>query len=196
MMDQELIARVKAITNSGQLYYDYNEDIDAAREYSFKICRQYNNLVREHNEYRQELLQSLFARLGKNVRIEANFLTEFGFNLEIGDNVTILHDVSFIDCTSVTIGDNVTIGPHCGLYTANHAEEPKLRANHYCYEQPIKIEKNVVVGGGSLIAPGVTIGQGSIIQAGSIVVKDLPANSFCVGDPCHAIRKLGISNEA
>ena len=189
-MEQDLIKRVQAITNGGELYYDYNEEIDLARDYSFKICRQYNDLVQHQNEYHYELLAGLFAHLGKNVKIEANFLTEFGFNLSVGDNVTILQDVSLIDCTFVTIGNNVVIGPHCGIYTANHAEDPKLRANHYCYERPIVIEDDVVIGGGSVIAPGVKIGAGSIVQAGSVVVKDLPTNSFCLGDPCQAIRKL------
>ena len=190
-MDNELIERVKTITNSGELYDDYNEDIELARITSFKICRSYNNEVLHRNNYDLRKFKKLFAHLGENVRIEANFLTEFGFNLSIGNNVTILQDVSFIDCASVMIEDNVIIGPHCGIYTSNHAQEPALRKKHYCYEQPIKLEKNICLGGGVLLCPGITIGQNTMILPGSVVVNDLPPNVVAAGNPCQKIRVLG-----
>ncbi|MCP0886012.1 sugar O-acetyltransferase [Ligilactobacillus sp. WILCCON 0076] len=189
-MDDELIERIKAITNNGELYYDYNDDIDLARKTSFEICRDYNNGILHRNKYDLKKLKKLFAYLGENVRIEANFLTEFGFNLSIGNNVTILQDVSFIDCARLIIEDNVIIGPHCGIYTSNHAQEPELRKQHYCYEQPIKIRENVCLGGGVLLCPGVTIGKNTMVLPGSVVVNDLPANVVAAGNPCQKIRAL------
>lgn len=190
-MEKATIKRVQAITNGGQLYDDFNPEIDQARRESFEKCRRYNNLIIQKNEYHPEILADYFGYFGQEIRIEPNFLTEFGFNLHLGDRVTIMHDVKIIDCAPVIIGPDVTIGPNCGLYTASHAENPILRAAHYCYEKPITIGSNVSLGASVTVCPGAKIGANTIIGAGAIVVGEIPANVVAAGNPCRVIRKIG-----
>ena len=189
-MEQAAIRRVQAITNSGELYDDFNPEIDQARQESFAICRRYNELINHENKYCPELLAAYFKAFGKDVRIEADFLTEFGFNLALGDRVHIMHDVKIIDCAPVTIGSDTTIGPNCGIYTASHAENPSLRAQHYCYEKPIEIGENVALGANVVVCPGAKIGANTIIGAGSVVVGEIPENVIAAGNPCRILRKI------
>ncbi|MNC66640.1 putative acetyltransferase [compost metagenome] len=99
-----------------------------------------------------------------------------------------------LDCNEVKIGNNVFIGPRAGLYAANHAEDPFERAEKGVYSAPIIIQDNVWLGGDVKITQGVTIGENSIIGAGSVVTKDIPANTIAAGVPCKVIRPIQCSD--
>ncbi|MGX5376907.1 sugar O-acetyltransferase [Ligilactobacillus sp. LYQ135] len=180
----EEIEHVKAITNSGKLYYDYDPLIEKARNYAFYICREYNR------SQDLNLLKELFGKMDENAQIEYNFITEFGFNLYSGKNLIIGNDVKMIDCNVITIGDNVNIGSNVGMYTSNHALDPEKRANHWCSEQPITIGDNVSIGNDVTILPGITIGDNTIIESGSVVTKDISANKIASGVPCREVENL------
>jgi maltose O-acetyltransferase len=93
-----------------------------------------------------------------------------------------------LDVARVTIGDDVQIGPNVQLQTATHPINPGLRLDKWEAAEPIVIMDNVWLGGGVIVCPGVTIGQNTVVGAGAIVVRDLPANVVAVGNPARVIR--------
>lgn len=181
---------VKAITNNGLQYDDMDKNVEIARNHAIKQCRRYNFLINSENNYDYSILKELFHSFGENVYIESNFYCEFGFNISIGNNVYLNHDMVILDCNEVTIGNDVYVGPKVGLYGANHAEDPIERAEHVVYAKPIHIGDKVWLGAGVHVLQGVTIGQNSIIGAGSVVTKDIPANVIAAGNPCKVIRSV------
>jgi maltose O-acetyltransferase len=108
----------------------------------------------------------------------------------MGSNIYINHDMIILDCNEVRIGNDVYIGPRVGLYAANHAEDPIERINGGVYSKPITIGNKVWLCGDVKVAPGVTIGENTIIGTGSVVVKDIPANVVAAGNPCKVIRPI------
>lgn len=188
------IDNIKRITNSGSMYDDAADDVAAGRAYALAMCREYNHKVNTNAGYDMSILEELFSQVGENVYIESNFRCEFGFNISIGNNVYINHDLIILDCNEVKIGDDVYIGPRAGLYAANHAEDPFERADKGVYSAPITLEDRVWLGGDVKITQGVTIGENSIIGAGSVVTKDIPPNVIAAGNPCRVIRPIQFSD--
>ena len=91
--------------------------------------------------------------------------------------------LKIIDCNEVSIGNNVTIGENVGIYTSNHAKDPKLRCDHWCSELPIRIGNNVVIESNSVVLPGTIIEDNVWIRPGSVVLGRIEADSICAGDP-------------
>lgn len=116
------------------------------------------------------------------------FYTDFGRNIHIGKNVFINQHCTFMDRGGITLEDNVLIAPKVNLITINHTENPRFRRNTESY--PIHICKNVWIGTGATITPGVTIGENSIIAAGAVVTKDIPANVIAGGVSAQIIREI------
>ena len=119
----------------------------------------------------------------------------------MGNNVSVNMNCTFVDCNKITIGNHVLIASNVQLYTSTHPVELSERlapdwkvetGQYFCrtYALPIKIGDKCWLGGGVIVLPGVTIGDGSVIGAGSVVTKDIPANSLAVGNPCHVIRRI------
>lgn len=182
MLEFEITA-IKNKTNQGLLYYDFDENIDKAREHAFKTCRQYNQGLLNKEDVNAKQVKNLFGNIGSNVTIAGSFLCEFGFNLNVGNNVFFGDDFKIIDCNLVTIGNDVYIGKHVGMYTSNHAEEPNARANHWVKDLPITIGNNVYIGDNVVIGPNTVIGDNAVIKSGSVVVKNVSPNQIVEGDP-------------
>lgn len=119
-----------------------------------------------------------------------DFRCEFGKNITIGDNVYINFGCIILDCAEVTIGSNTLLGPNIGLYAANHSTDATERINGGCYGKPIHIGNSVWLGGDVKVLTGVTIGDNSIIGAGSVATKNIPSNVIAVGNPCKVIREI------
>lgn len=151
-------------------------------------------LARLNLEYHtREEITAIFSELtGQDVdssfEMLAPFYTDFGKNIRVGKNVFINQNCTFMDRGGITLEDNVLIAPKVNLITINHTEDPRLRRNTESY--PIHICKNVWIGTGATITPGVTIGENSIIAAGAVVTKDIPANVIAGGIPAKTIRKI------
>lgn len=115
---------------------------------------------------------------------------EFGDNIQIGSDVTINYNCFLMDNAPITIGDHVLIGSYVGIYTIDHAIYPDDRADGWCSNAPVHIGNKVWIRSNATILPGVTIGEGSIIGAGSVVTKDIPENATAAGNPCRVIRTI------
>ncbi len=174
----------------GKMYNDFDEDMFNRRVAAKKIFRAYNKTDDTQTEERAELMKKLFKSVGKNVWIEPDFHCEFGKNITIEDNVYINFGCIILDCAEVRIGANTLIGPNAGIYPVNHAIDANERINGGCISSPISIGKNCWFGGDVKVLTGVTIGDNTIIGAGSIVTKDIPSNVIAAGNPCKVIRPI------
>ncbi len=177
--------------DNGELYLaELDEELVKEREKAKELCRMYNQKKYNEDKEKEEILKVLFKSKGKNTKIEPNFYCDYGYNIILGDNFYANHNLVILDCAEVKIGNNVYFGPNCGIYTAGHPLDFKQRNEGLEYAKPIKIGNNVWIGGNVVILPGVTIGDNSVIGAGSIVTKDIQENTVAVGNPCKEIKKL------
>lgn len=179
----------------GLMYNDFDKDLFDRRVRAKSVFKEYNKTDDSEVEKRQELLRELFANIGENVWIEPDFKCEFGKNISIGNNVYINFGCIILDCADVTIGDDTLIGPNIGIYAVNHALDAEERINGGCSGKPVHIGNRVWLGGDVKIMAGVTIGDESIIGAGSIVTKDVPRGVIAAGNPCKVIRQITDSDK-
>lgn len=139
---------------------------------------------------RKTLLKRLLGKSGDNLHINSPFFCDYGFNIEVGNNFFANYQCTILDSGKVSIGDNVMFAPNVSLYTVGHPLHYQQRNQGYEQAKEIIIEDNVWIGGSCVILGGVTIGENSVIGAGSVVTKSIPANSLAFGNPCRVIREI------
>ena len=136
------------------------------------------------------LLAQVIGSVGEGVDIRPPLRVDYGHNITIGDGSWVNFGLTALDVAPIVIGQDVLIGPNCSLYTAIHPTEPGPRRAKWESAAPITLEDNVWLGGSVVVCPGVTIGENSIIGAGAVVTRSVPANSIAVGNPARVIRAL------
>lgn len=179
----------RQLQQNGYLY-PLDEELLQAHNNSKRITRLLNSTLETQRDERKQLVQELFAEAGENSYIEPPFFCDYGRNTRVGKNFYCNYDCVFLDCGKITIGDNVMLGPKVALYAVNHPIDPVVRSTNYDYPEPITIGSNVWIGGSTVVCPGATIGDNTVIGAGSVVVKDIPANVVAAGNPCRVIRPI------
>ena len=175
---------------TGKLYNDLTEELVNARKETVRLTDIYNRTYGETQQVREQVLRKILGAMGENVFFEPSFRCEFGFHIHIGNDFYANFDCVMLDGGGIEIGDNVLLGPRVGIYTTRHTYDPKERAAGACFAKPVKIGSNVWIGGGVHIDCGVTVGDNSIIGAGSVITRDIPANVVAAGVPCRVIREL------
>lgn len=150
----------------------------------------YNNIPPLNQDERDEFLKKILGKVGKDVTIYSPFSFDYGTNITMGDNVFVNSNCVFLDCGKIEICNNVFIGPQCGLYTPLHPLDATTRNTGTETAKPVKLCDNVWLGGGVIVLPGVTIGEGAVIGAGSVVTKDVPPYVFACGNPCVVKKEL------
>ena len=170
--------------------YPLDTELLNAHNNAKRITRQLNATLETERDKRSALAKELFASAGEGTYIEPPFYCDYGINTQVGKNFYCNYDCVFLDCGKITIGDNVMLGPKVALYAVSHPIDPQVRILNYDYPVPITIGSNVWIGGSAVICPGVTIGDNTIIGAGSVVTKDIPANVIAAGNPCRVIRPI------
>ena len=136
------------------------------------------------------LLAQVIGSVGEGVDIRPPLRVDYGHNITIGDGSWANFGLTALDVAPIVIGQDVLIGPNCSLYTAIHPTEPGPRRAKWESAAPITLGDNVWLGGSVVVCPGVTIGENSIIGAGAVVTRSVPANSIAVGNPARVIRAL------
>ncbi len=174
----------------GEIYNDFDQDLFNRRVKAKKLFRAYNSTADDELEKRREIMTALFRSVGNNVWIEPDFRCEFGKNITIGNDVYINFGCVILDCGQITIGSNTLIGPNVGLFSGNHTTDAEERAAGGLIPKPITIGCRVWICGNVSIVPGVTIGNDTIIGAGSVVTRDIPAGVVAAGNPCRVLRKI------
>ncbi|WP_024795557.1 sugar O-acetyltransferase [Tomitella biformata] len=172
----------------GELYLDQDPELLAERE----RCQQLTGLFNAAPEpERFGVLEDLLGFVGEGVRIMPRFQCDYGYQIRIGRGSFINYDAIFLDCAPITLGSSVFIGPRAQLLTPLHPmADHEARRQGWETAKPIVIGDNVWLGGGVIVCPGVTIGSESVIGAGSVVTRDVPARVFAAGNPCRVIREL------
>ncbi len=175
--------------NTPEIYEFMNRASDEARRITFELNGAYHSMPE---------VRDLFTRLfGKPVdpsfRVFPPFYTDFGKNITVGKNVFINACCHFQDQGGITLGDNCLVGHNVVFATLNHGFAPEERQS--MLPAPIVVGRNVWIGSNSTILQGVTIGDNSIIAAGSVVTKDVPANAIVAGVPARFIRSISPEEE-
>lgn len=174
---------------AGQLYDASHAELVAGRRRARELVRRLNATRDADVELRKDIYRKLFGAVG-SVIIEPPFYCDYGTNMFIGHGVFFNFDCVVLDPAEVHIGDNVLFGPAVQIYTATHPMEADARRQGLESALPVHIESDVWVGGGAVICPGVRVGAGSVIGAGAVVTRDVPAGVFVAGSPARVIREL------
>lgn len=175
----------------GQLY-NPNKD-DGLQQEMMKckdLCHQYNLLSPLESEKRDALITRILGERKENVMILSPFYCDYGEHIKVGENFFANHGLVILDGAPVTFGNNVFIGPNCCFSTAGHPIDATDRDVGLEFAYPINVGNSVWIGANVTILPGVTIGDKSVIGAGSVVTKDIPPNVVAVGVPCKVIKTI------
>jgi maltose O-acetyltransferase len=175
---------------SGELYNAADPELINERSAARIFMRRFNEAGEDKMEQRIKALRQLIPSQGENVWIEPPFYCDYGYNIELGDKVYFNFNCVILDVMKVQIGANTLIGPGVQIFTAMHPMNWKERASGLEFAKPVSIGSDVWIGGGAIICPGVSIGNRSVIGAGSVVTKDIPGNVFAAGNPCRVIKNL------
>ena len=173
---------------AGLPYDPLDSELAEARARARSLFRELNRTA--EGERRSELIGELFGRIGEAFWLEPPFTCDYGVNITVGDRVFFNFDCVILDPAPVTIGDRVMFGPGVHIYTPSHPMDAQARANGVESALPVRIGSDVWIGGRVVICPGVTIGDRSVIGAGSVVTRDIPSGVFAAGNPCRVIRRL------
>ena len=183
---------------NGQLYDPNDKELVSLRQKCHRLCLEYNNLL-EDNPRRGEILKEIGVKLGQNVYLQGPIYLDYGCFITIGDNSYANFNWTVLDTCPVTIGKNVLMGTGVSLVTAVHPMRyqdrnlylsPKGYMTDKEYGKPIVIKDNCWIASNVTICGGVTIEEGCVIGAGSVVTRNIPKNSFAAGNPCRVIRPI------
>lgn len=185
---------------TGLLYCEYGHENHEDKEYEKVIEKQrilckemmfdFNSTRPSDEETKTKILKELLGDLGEKVWIEAPAHFAYGSNTHIGNNFYANFNMVIVDDCDVFIGDNVMFGPNVTLSVTGHPVYADYRRNGTQFSLPISIGNSVWIGANTVVLPGVTIGENSVIGAGSVVTHDIPENTVAYGSPCKVIRVI------
>jgi maltose O-acetyltransferase len=174
---------------AGEMYDPLDSELVAARTQARDLCQALNATREGDADERRRLLVDLFGAGGDDVWMQPPFFCDYGRHIVLGRRVFFNFNCVVLDVCPVRIGDFTLFGPSVQIYTATHPLEAELRRTRE-FGKPVHIGSDVWVGGAAIICPGVTIGSRSVIGAGSVVTRDIPAGVFAAGNPCRVIRPI------
>ena len=183
---------MKEKMHTGELYLPGDAEIMKEQLACLEKLYDFNATRPSELKKRGEMLKEMFAEIGEGCYIEPPFRANFGGkHIHFGKNVYANFNLTLVDDTHIYVGDCTMFGPNVTIATAGHPILPELREQGYQFNMPVRIGKNCWLGAGVIVLPGVTIGDNTVIGAGSIVTKDIPANVVAVGNPCRVLRPIG-----
>lgn len=186
------MSSMKEKMHTGEIYVPDDEEIMS--EQLKRLDRLYDfNLTRPTElDKREAMLKEMFAEIGTNCYIEPPFHANHGgYHVHFGNNVYANFGLTLVDDTHIYVGDCTMFGPNVVVATAGHPILPELRERALQFNMPVHIGRNCWLGAGVIVLPGVTIGDNTVIGAGSVVTKDIPSNVIAVGNPCRVLREIG-----
>ena len=184
---------------SGILFSPGMPELRAIKRIAHNLNNDYNATYEDETEKRAEILEQLLGEMGEGTFMQGPIYFHYGKHTKIGKRVFINFNFTVQDDALVTIGDDCNFGPNVTIVTPVHPMLPDERRfirdkdgvpRHMCYGRPVNIGKDCWFGANVVVCPGVNIGDNCVIGAGSVVTRDIPANSFAAGNPCRVIREL------
>jgi maltose O-acetyltransferase len=175
---------------AGDHYIADDPEIAAEQIAAHQRTEAYNATSVQQRALRRQLLEELLGSVGEGTEIRPPLYVEYGSHLRVGHRCFANFGLVALDVAPITIGDDVQIGPNVQLLTPTHPVEPEARRDKWEAAQPITIGDNVWLGGGAVVLPGVSIGADTVVGAGAVVTRDLPAGVVAVGNPARVVRTL------
>ena len=168
---------------AGELYDASAPEIQAELAAMHRWLARYNAAFDMPPSERRQLLVERFAAVGDGAVIRPPFHCDYGFNIRLGAGVFLNFNCVILDVAEVTIGDYTQIGPGVQILAADHPRDAAERASGLEFGRPVRVGRNVWIGAGAIILPGVSIGDDALIGAGSVVTRDVPAGATAFGNP-------------
>ena len=181
---------------TGRLYNAGDPELTKLRLRAKELCRAFNDAPAADIAGRETALRQLLGGIGKGCWIEPPFRCDYGTQITLGDHVYMNYDCIFLDVAPITIGSHVFLGPRVSLFAAGHPLDAGVRDQELEFGAPITIGSSVWLGGNVTVLAGVTIGDGTVVAAGSVVTKDLPAGVVAAGNPCRVLRAITDADRA
>lgn len=175
---------------SGEWVNGFEEGIGRYLDICEELCFEFNSIPPSRKGERREVLRRIFGSVGENCTINPPFRCDFGSNIRIGDNFTGNFNLTILDEAEVVIGDNVFIGPNTSLCTVIHSFKPDERNRGIMRARPVTVGSDVWIASNVVVLPGVTIGDGAVAGAGSVVTKDVAPYTLVAGNPARFIRNI------
>ena len=172
---------------AGDLYRSYGPELAADHLYAHRLLRTYNDTGADETTRRTVILNELLGSLGEGAVLRPPLYCDYGYNVHIGGGVFVNFGCIFLDVVRIDVGDGCQIGPYVQIVTADHPRDPALRKQGLESGKPVSIGRNVWIGAGAILLPGVTVGDDAIIGAGSIVTRDVLSGVTVVGNPARAL---------
>ena len=178
--------------HSTKLYLPSDPEIANEQQKCLNRLYDFNQTRPTELKKREAMLKEMFAEIGDGCYIEPPFHANWGGrHVHFGNHVYANFNLTLVDDTHIYIGSHTMIGPGVIIATAGHPVLPILREQEYQYNAPIHMGSNCWLGAGVIVLPGVTIGDNTVIGAGSVVTKDIPSDVVAVGAPCRVMRPIG-----
>ncbi len=168
---------------AGDVYDPADPEIQADQAAAREWLVRYNASLGASRAERRRLLVERFAAVGEGAVVRPPFYCDYGYNISIGTGAFLNFNCVVLDVCEVVIGEKTQIGPAVQLMAADHPRDEATRDAGLEFAKPVRIGRNVWIGAGAIVLPGVSIGDGAIIGAGSIVTRDVPAGATAVGHP-------------
>lgn len=175
---------------AGESYIADDPELIGESRRAQRLTHQINTMDPNDGDGRHALLTELLGAFGEGSEIRPPIHCDYGYQTTVGARTFVNWGAVFLDVATISIGDDVQIGPHVQLLTATHPLDPGPRRDKWEAAEPIVIGDNVWLGGGVIVCPGVTIGADTVVGAGSVVTRDLPARVLAVGSPAKVVREL------
>lgn len=179
---------------AGQWFNPQDKTLVNMRRRAKALCRELNNTPPEQFKQCQQLARQLFGKMD-GCYIEPHFFCDYGQNIFLGKRFYANHGCTILDAARVEIGNQVLLGPQVQIITNNHPHNPETRVGGLQQALPVSIGHKAWIGGGAIILPGVSIGDGAVVAAGSVVTQDVPARHLVAGNPARVIRAVDDSIE-
>lgn len=176
----------------GESYNPLDQELVTARRQAHALIDSFNRSTTSRE--RKQILEQLLGRPAKKLWIESPFQCDYGTHIQFGRNVFLNFNCVILDAALVTLGDHVFLGPGVQIYTATHPLDATERRSGRESAKPVTVGNDVWIGGGAILLPGVSIGATSVIGAGSVVTRSIPAGVLAAGNPCRVIRPLQVSD--
>ncbi|MEG8116622.1 sugar O-acetyltransferase [Xanthomonas hortorum] len=168
---------------AGELYNAADTELQADQAAAADWMMRYNAAAAKTSAQRRALLVERLAEVGEGAVIRPPFHCDYGYNIRLGAGAFLNFNCVILDICEVSIGEGTQVGPAVQFYAADHPRDAAGRASGLEFGRPIRIGRNVWIGGGAIILPGVSIGDDAVIGAGAVVTRDVPAGATALGNP-------------
>ena len=187
-MDRETAKKM----HGGGLYLPTDGNLLEEQAVCLDLLYYYNHLKPSRGEEKRALLEKMFAEIGEGCYIETPFYANLGGkHVHFGSHIYANFNLTMVDDTHIYVGDHTMIGPNVIIATGGHPVLPSLREQEYQFNMPVRVGRNCWIGAGAILLPGVSVGDNTVIGAGSVVTKDIPADVVAAGNPCRVMRPIG-----